>query len=1214
MARDSSGHGQERFAGLLLRYRLRARLTQRELAIRAGVNMRTVQGWETGVMYPAAERLQTLLASLLEAGGFNSGHELEEAQELWAAVEHEAPRAHPAFERDWFLAQLAERRGTRPTPAAAAPAAHTAPEPDNDRHFDWGDAPTVADFVGRTTELSQAREWVVDDACRLLGVLGMGGIGKTSVAARIAQDVSPNFERVYWRGLRNAPSVAEWMAGAIAFLSDQQQVAPDGQSNQRNALLQLLRHRRSLLVLDNYETLLEPAQRDGRYRDSMAGYGELLQAVGSSSHQSCMIFTSREAPPDWTVLSGGGVRTLELGGLGPREGRALLAHKELQGGDEEWSSLVARYGGNGLALKVVGESIRQVFGGDIGSFLAESTSGAVFGGIRRLLAEQFERGSDLEQALLNVLAVEREPLTVAELVAELGPRVSRGALVETIEALRQRSLVERAETAGAAAFTLQSVVLEYVTERLVETVIQEIESGSPNHLVAQPLIKAQAKEFVLQSQQRLIGEPILQHLKAQHGAYGAELLLQRLLDDWRERPAVEQAFGPGNVVNLLRILRGDLRGLDLSHLALRQAYLAGVEAEDVSLAYASLSQATLTETFNYPLSVSFSRDGALLAAGTAGGEVCLWRVADRTPLLVLQGHAGPVHRVALSEDGQLLASASEDGSIRLWRAPDGLPLGTLAGHTTPVYALTLSSSARLLVSGSFDGTLQVWDVPRQELVATLQGHASPVWSVSLSADASVLASGSFDGSIQLWDVESRRLMSALGEQGSPIWSLRLRADGKVLVSGSEDGLVRLWDVQAGKLSGTLQGHTGSVRGVALSADGRVLASAGWDGTVRLWDAIEGRPVAVVEGHAGPVRAVVLNTDGQLLASASLDGSVRLWEASTGRPLATFAGHTSPVYGVALNAEGTLLASGGWDGTVDLWNTSDGAKLATLSGHASPVYGVALSGDGQVVASASWDRTSRVWHTNNRQAVATLMGHTGGVRSVALNVDGSVLASGSWDGTVRLWHTPDARPVTTLRGHSGGVRSVAVDGDGGVVASGSLDGTVRLWRTSDGVSLATLNGHDNPVYCVALSADGAVVAGGSWDGTLRVWDGRTTEILATLSGHSGEVRGVALSSDGRLLASGGLDTQIRLWDVRAGRLLQTLTGHTSPVYGVAMSRDGSLIASGSFDGTVRVWAVSSGTCLRVLRSDRPYERMDITGLTGVTEAQRGAMLTLGAVER
>ncbi len=66
--------------------------------------------------------------------------------------------------------------------------------------------------------------------------------------------------------------------------------------------------------------------------------------------------------------------------------------------------------------------------------------------------------------------------------------------------------------------------------------------------------------------------------------------------------------------------------------------------------------------------------------------------------------------------------------------------------------------------------------------------------------------------------------------------------------------------------------------------------------------------------------------------------------------------------------------------------------------------------------------------------------------------------------------------------------------------------------------------------------------------------------------------------------------------------------------MALSAYGRLVASGGVDGTVRLWAPSTGACLRILREDRRYERLDITGLTGVTEAQRQALLALGAIER
>jgi WD40 repeat protein len=131
--------------------------------------------------------------------------------------------------------------------------------------------------------------------------------------------------------------------------------------------------------------------------------------------------------------------------------------------------------------------------------------------------------------------------------------------------------------------------------------------------------------------------------------------------------------------------------------------------------------------------------------------------------------------------------------------------------------------------------------------------------------------------------------------------------------------------------------------------------------------------------------------------------------------------------------------------------------------------------------------------------------------------------------------------------------------------------------------------------------------------LRLWDVATRQLLVRLEAHTGEVRGVALRADGGMLASAGFDSRVRLWGLPGGQPITTFEGHTSPVYGVAMNQGGTLLASGSFDGTVRLWDVATGACVRILRGDRPYERTNIRGLTGITDAQHSALVTLGAVE-
>jgi WD40 repeat protein/transcriptional regulator with XRE-family HTH domain len=1164
------GSGNVRDQILLLRGR--AGLTQRELAALLGLSRPALQKWEAGEGTPSPARLRDLIALYLERGVFTVGREEQEATALWEALRREAPHRTPPFDALWFAGLRPISPEVAAAPSQVPDGANIAP-PEQSEWQAWGEAPAVAGFEGRQAEGAALHRWLVEERCRLVAVLGLGGIGKTALATHTAHELAPHFAALCWRSLRNAPPPEEWLGAAIGALALLPPVLPPGLPARLAVLLAVLRERRCLLVLDNLEAVLEPGAVAARYRAGYEGYGEVLRQLGESEHRSALLLTGREAPPELAMLAGAPVRALHLGALDLAACRALLQDKELLGDDDTWQALVARYGGNPLALTLVGQTIATVFGGEIDAMLAyaEETVGAVFGGMRRLLEEQFGRLSALEQGLLYWLAVEREPVGVATLRTDLASSGSSGEVLEAVEALARRSLLERG--AERATHTLQPVVLEYVSERLVAALAEEVVAGEPALLASHAVVQATNKDYVRRSQERLIAAPLLERLVARCGsAEGVERRLGELLQGWRGRPHMEQGYGPGNVVNLLRLRRGDLRRLELSRLFIRHAYLQEVEAQDASLAGAHLSEAVLGEAFAYPTAVALSADGAFLAVGTPTGEVRLWQAADRTLLMAVQGHSGAVWGVTLSGDGRLLASGGVDGTVKLWEAPSGRSLATLQGHTGGVRGMALAGDGRLLASGGADGTVRLWEVASGQPLATLQGHTGAVWDVALAGD------------------------------------------GRLLASGGDDGMVRLWEVPSRQPLATLQGHTGAVWGVALAGDGRLLASGGVDGTVRLWETESGRPLATLQGHTGGVAGVALAGDGRLLASGSVDGTVRLWEAPSGRSLATVQGHSGGVNGVALSWEGQFLASGGDDGTVRLWETGSGLLLSTLQGHDGGVEDVALSGDGQLLASGGDDGMVRLWETGSGHPLATLQGHTGAVWGVALAGDGRLLASGGVDGTVRLWEAPIGRPLATLQGNSGAVWGVALAGDGGLVASGSWDGTVRLWEAPSGQLLATFQGHTAAVRGVALTGDGRLLASGSWDGTVGLWEAGSGRPLATLQGHTAAVRGVALSVDGMLLASGSVDGMVRLWEVPSGRPLATLRGHTGAVWGVALTGDGRLVASGGEDGSVRLWEAESGACLRMLRADRRYERLDIAGLTGVTEAQRAALLALGAIEQ
>src|SRR5437588_316423 len=331
-----------------------------------------------------------------------------------------------------------------------------------------------------------------------------------------------------------------------------------------NQLLARLQAHRCLLVLDNLETLLESGDRAGGYLPGYEGYGRLIQRLAESAHQSCVLLTSREKPKEIGPWEGGRspVRSLRLEGVDEQAAQELLSDKGLSGTPAAWQRLVASYAGNPLALKIVAQAVSDLFSGDLDRFLHEGE--LIFNGVRPVLRQQMGRLSPLEHLLLTWLAVLREWTSLDTLAQVLHPRVLRAQLLEALEALRRRSLLERGQQ---ATFSLQSVVMEYVSDALGDSLGEEIVLGNPELLRRVALEQALAKDYVRQTQVRLLVHPLIERLRSELGADGlVEAHLLRLLSQFRSEDADTQGYGPANVISLLKDLRGHLRSLDLSRL------------------------------------------------------------------------------------------------------------------------------------------------------------------------------------------------------------------------------------------------------------------------------------------------------------------------------------------------------------------------------------------------------------------------------------------------------------------------------------------------------------------------------------------------------------------------------------------------------------------------------------------------------------------------
>jgi len=117
----------------------------------------------------------------------------------------------------------------------------------------------------------------------------------------------------------------------------------------------------------------------------------------------------------------------------------------------------------------------------------------------------------------------------------------------------------------------------------------------------------------------------------------------------------------------------------------------------------------------------------------------------------------------------------------------------------------------------------------------------------------------------------------------------------------------------------------------------------------------------------------------------------------------------------------------------------------------------------------------------------------------------------------------------------------------------------------------------------------------------------------LSEPNAVVHALAWNPSGTLLLSGSSDGMLRWWDLKRGECVRVRKAHQGAVRSLKLNPDGQRLASCGDDGAINVWDLESGEHLRTLRRDRPYERLDISGVKGLTEAQKASLLALGAIE-
>ncbi|MGK7945380.1 MAG: ATP-binding protein [Microcystaceae cyanobacterium] len=337
----------------------------------------------------------------------------------------------------------------------------TPPQPEEhpiQTYLDLGNLPDNLNFYGRTEELNTLEKWMIENRCHLIMILGLKGMGKTTLSRQLIEQIKPHFDYLIYRSLYFSPSLDKLITQLLTIFP-KSVTTPTDIEDKITCLLNYFKQYRCLIILDDWHQLFQPNKLAGNYKQGYKYYRLFLKEISKQSSQSCVVLNSQEACPKMTLLTqkNPSVRSYILSGLGEASKVILRDYHLLD--EDQWDILIEHYQGHPQWLEMTSSLIQELFQGSVAQFSSYSSL-ILANPIKDDLDELFQRLNEQEKTIITAFYKENEPLFLEQLSNKLSYPPSD--ILNAIDSLKRRIVLDLEQQNKKTLVLINPILKEYI--------------------------------------------------------------------------------------------------------------------------------------------------------------------------------------------------------------------------------------------------------------------------------------------------------------------------------------------------------------------------------------------------------------------------------------------------------------------------------------------------------------------------------------------------------------------------------------------------------------------------------------------------------------------------------------------------------------------------------------------------------------------------------